>query len=138
MICRECEAPTARQTALCEDHYHEAMARVAQAFTRRKRAPAISTAVARTPAPRARDIHPADAFQPPAGGLVPAADRAEHLARWLVKVGEAVTRADAARVCGVDPTSGSARRAIAVGERRGWIKRGPSGAVLPGTVEPSE
>jgi hypothetical protein len=58
------------------------------------------------------------------------------MARWVARIGEPVTRADALRVAGIDPTTGTGRTILKVASERGWIKRGTGGAVLPGEVVP--
>jgi hypothetical protein len=69
---------------------------------------------------------------------VPAVERAQHMATWVRRVGRSVRRADAARVAGVDPQTGTMRGVLAAAEGRGWIVRGAGGAVLPGEAALSD
>jgi hypothetical protein len=88
------------------------------------------------PAPAPVAINGADVFDAASPGHVPAVERAAHLARWVARQSRAVRRADACRVAGVDPMSGSARRVLEAAEKANWIRRGERGAVLPGAVAP--
>jgi hypothetical protein len=99
--------------------------------------PARAGAKPKVTLPPAQRIDPADVFDAGDRPRVPAAERAEHMARWIHRVGCAVRRADACRLAGVDPMNGSGKNVLSVAEERGWITRGAVGAVLPGQVAPS-
>jgi hypothetical protein len=90
------------------------------------------------PRPEPVTIDAADVFDDGGRSRVPAAERAEHAARWVHKIGRPVRRADFCRAAGTDPLHGSGRGVIQAAEDCAWIARDPAtGAVLPGPEKPS-
>lgn len=138
--CAECDgSPRVHATKLCAGCYRAVLARV-RADLAERRPPASAVRAAKrptpsTPRPKPRKINPSDVLAVE-GARPTVEDRAVHLARWVHRVGESVTRADAVRVAGVDPMSGSARAVLERAEQRGWVARDEVGAVLPGDMRP--
>lgn len=85
------------------------------------------------PPPPAREIDPSEIFV--ANGHVKTETRAQHVARWVARIGAPVLAADAVRVSGLT-MGGSASRMLKLAADRGWITRDDRGSVLPGTERP--
>lgn len=120
-----------RTRGLCEEHRSAIRAAWANANPPKPARPARPAGRPPPPAPQA--INPSDIFE--AGAHAKTLDRARHMARWVAKIGEPVTAADAVRVAGLT-MGGSTGRMLKIASDRGWITRDERGSVLPGSERP--